>query len=469
MSHSNQQNNVLTDQRRKYIFVCIIISCVASTFLSTALTTALPSIMVDLNIESSTGQWLTSGYSLAMAIVMPLTAFLITRFSSRKLYISAIGISILGLLLAGVSGSFSMLMSARLLQAVGNGILSSMAQVILLTIYPPEKRGTVMGWYGLSIGAAPVVAPTISGVIVDVFNWRAIFYITLIIMAITFIFAIKVFADVLETRKIKFDTFSFALSALAFGGITLGIGNIGAYEITSFYVLGILVIGIISTIVFAYRQFHITDPFLDLSVLKNKNFTIAIIGSMMLYLIMMGPSVIMPLYIQSILEKPATISGLVSLPGSLCMMILSPYAGKIYDKIGIKSLFIVGSLALVVSSFGMSIITIDTHLWVAVVCNAIRSSAIACLMMPLVTWGISNVEASQTAHGSALLAALRGIAGAIGAAVFLNLMNFVAENAEVPMSKDALLYGQSISYLGMGVLSIVMVLMGVFLIQGKKK
>ncbi len=463
------QKTELTDKQRKYIFICIIITCVAGSFLATAITTALPSIMVELNIDASLGQWLTSGYSLAQGIVLPLTAFLFTRFSSKKLYISAISITLLGLLMAAEANSFGMLMFSRILQASGNGILYAMAQVILLTIYPPERQGTVMGWYGLSIGGATVAAPIIGGVIVDVINWRAIFYLTFFIFFINFILAIKVFEDVLENRIVKFDIFSFVLSGIAFAGITLGIGNIGVYPFISTSVLGVLVIGIFATIVFVVRQYRLADPFLDLSVLKNKSFVIAVIGSMILYAIILGPAVIMPLYIQNILEKSATITGLVMLPGSVAMMLINPFSGKMYDKVGIKLLYIVGSIMMLISNLGMSFLSVDTTIWVATFFNTTRNVAIACLMMPLVTWSIGNVEESQKAHGSAVLSALRAIAAALGAAVFLNIMNYIAKNGDVPMSKVALIQGSNAAYLGMSLLSILMLVIGVFFIDEKKK
>ena len=208
----------ITDRRRTLIFINILISCIASSMLSTALTTALLPMTESLNISVSTGQWLTSGYSLVMGIIMPLTAFMITRFPTRRLYLSGIGVFIVGLVISACAFNFPMMMAGRVLQASGNGILMSMAQVVLLTIYPPEKRGTVMGWYGLASGAAPVIAPTIAGVLVDTIGWRSIFYIVLGVMMISFVFAICVFDDVLDTRKKKFDIVSFALSIFAFGG-----------------------------------------------------------------------------------------------------------------------------------------------------------------------------------------------------------------------------------------------------------
>lgn len=457
----------ITEKKRAMIFLCIIISCIANTFLATALATALPAILSDISIDASTGQWLTSGYSLAMGIVMPLTAFLITRFSSKKLYISAICVTIVGLILAAIAQNFEILMIGRIFQAVGNGILAAMAQVLLLSIYPTEKHGSVMGWYGLSINAAPIIAPTIAGVIVDLLNWRAIFIITLVIMVITLIFAIMVFEDVLETKVTKFDMISFVLSAIAFTGVTLGIGNIGVSSFFSFNVLGMLVVGIIALIIFSNRQFKISEPFLDLSVLKNNGYVIAVVSTMLLYMVMMGANIILPIYIQTILEKSATISGLIMLPGSVICMLINPYAGKIYDKIGIKNLYLIGAVAMLGSNLVMCFLTVNTTIWVAIICNTVRNASIAFLMMPVMTWGINCVDSSKKAHASAIISSLRTIAGAIGIAVFVNIMTWIASRGASPMSKEAYMHGADVAYVGMSILSIIMLLIG--LVSFRKK
>lgn len=304
------QSMNLTDKKRTLIFTSIVISCIASSMLATALTTALPAIISDLDITITTGQWLTSGYSLAMGIMMPLTAFLITRFPTRNLYLTGLLLSILGMALNVFAPTFSIMMIARVLQACGNGILTAMAQVIILTIYPLEKRGTAMGWYGLSVSAAPVIAPTLAGIVVDSIGWKAIFYIAIAIMMFSFIWALCVFDNVLETAKMKFDIASFVLSVLAFGGITLGVGNIGSYRFVSPQILPALTVGCIGVGLFIYRQLHLEQPFLELRVLKNKDYTMSVLGSMLLYFVMMGSTVIMPLYIQSVLGKSATISAM---------------------------------------------------------------------------------------------------------------------------------------------------------------
>ncbi len=459
----------LTDRKRFLIFTNILVSTIASSMLSTAMTTALPPISQDLSISVSTGQWLTSGYSLAMGIIMPLTAFLIRRLPTKRLYLGGIFTFIAGLIISLLSNSFPVMMTGRVFQACGNGILMAIAQVVILSIYPEEKKGTIMGWYGLASGAAPVIAPTLAGVLVDLINWRAIFGLALAVMLISFLIACLVFEDVLETENKKFDFISFLLSVFAFGGVTLGVGNITTYGIANPGTLLPLFLGIITSVIFSWRQFSIQEPFLDLAILKNPSYGLSVIGSMLLYFIMMGSSVIMPLYVQSVMGRSATVSGLVTLPGSLAMAIVSPFAGKIFDKLGMKALFVTGSAFLIISNLGMFFITLHTPIYIAAIYNVIRCIAIGCLMMPLITWGTFHVDISLVADASALLVSLRTIAGAIGSAVFVGIMTLVAQRSSGTYGDKALLHGLNIAFLCMTAGAVILFGIAVFFVKGKKK
>lgn len=407
--------------------------------LTTALTTALPPIITDLGITVELGQWLTSAYSLAMGIIMPLTAFLITRVRTKRLYLAAILLFVCGSMLCVFAPNYAVMMIGRILQAFGNGILLAMSQVVLMTIYPISSRGRVMGWYGLSVGAVPVLAPSLAGVLIDHIGWRWVFIIPMAIMLIVLIAAALTFDDVLDTSRQRFDLPSFMLSALAFGGLTLGIGNLTAYGIASTNTWPALLIGLITAVAFTVRQTRLAKPFLDVRLLGNRVFRLSVIASMLLYFSMMGSSVILPLYVQNIMKQSATISALVVLPGSLVMALLNPVAGHLFDRFGMKTLLAVGAPLLTASNLGMAFIAPNAPLWVAACWNAARSAAIGCLMMPLVTWGInaltgsgkgtSSENASATAHGSALLTSLRTIAGAIGSAVCVGVMETVAETS----------------------------------------
>lgn len=461
--------NVIKDpKKRMLVFINIMIGCIASSMLATALTTALPPIVRDLHISITMGQWLTSGYSLAMAIMMPLTAFLINRFPTKKLYCSAIVIFLAGLLVCCVAPTFPVMMVGRIIQASGNGILTSMAQVITLSIFPSEKKGSAMGWYGLSVGAAPVIAPTIAGILVDQAGWRMIFVAAAVIMLVSLVYAIVVLGNVLDNQAVKFDISSFVLSAIAFGGVTLGIGNIGSYGLTGMQTFIPLLLGIVGSVLFVYRQLHLEEPFLDVRILSNRDYAISVIGSMLLYFIMMGSSIMLPLYVQQVKGLSATISGLVALPGSLAMAIISPFAGRLFDKLGIKILLVSGSVCLTASNLCMYFITMDTSIWLASGFNVIRSIAIGCLMMPLVTWGAGSIDARKTSHATALLTSLRTISGAIGSAVFVAVMTVAASHKAKQLGEGASMYGMNVSFAAMAASSLLLFAVAVVVCKDKK-
>ena len=465
----NMDKNVIKDpKKRMLVFINIMIATIASSMLATALTTALPPIVKDLNISITMGQWLTSGYSLAMAIMMPLTAFLINRFPTKKLYCSAIVIFIVGLIICCMAPTFPIMMIGRIVQASGNGILTSMAQVITLSIFPSEKKGSAMGWYGLSVGAAPVIAPTIAGIMVDQVGWRMIFVAAAVIMVIGLVYAIAVLGNVLDNEAVKFDVGSFVLSAIAFGGVTLGIGNIGNYGLMGMQTYIPLILGIVGSVLFVRKQMHLKEPFLDVRILSNRDYAISVIGSMLLYFIMMGSSILLPLYVQQVKGLSATTSGLVALPGSLAMAIISPFAGKLFDKLGIKILLFSGSVCLIVSNLCMYFITLNTNVWFAAVFNVVRSVAIGCLMMPLVTWGAGSIDTRKTSHATALLTSLRTISGAIGSAVFVAVMTVATSYKVKQLGDDASMYGMNVAYAAMALSSLLLLVVAIVVCKYQK-
>lgn len=458
----------ITEKQVTLIFINLIVSGIATSLLSTAMTTALPNLVEYFGVSTSIGQWVTSGYSLAMGTVMPLTAFLITRFPTKKLYMAGIGCFIIGLLLSIFSSNFGIMMVGRILQACGNGVLLSAAQVIILTVYPIEKKGTMMGAYGLATTAAPIIAPTIAGLMIDAFGWKSIFYVVLVILVISLIMSCFVFENVLEIQDKKFDFLSFTESIFAFGGITLGIGNITSFGLISMQAGLPLAIGVVFCALFIFRQCRLQTPFLDVKILRNWNYAVSVISSMVLYLVMMGSSVLMPLYVQSVMGHSAVVSGLVTLPGSIGTAVISPFAGRLYDKMGIKKIFIAGSAALVISNVSMFFITMKTPLWGAACLNVIRNLSIGSLMMPLLTWGTSNVDTKKVADASSLLTSFRTIAGSIGSALFVGIMSLVSTNSASTYGNNALIHGMNVSFLWMAIGAVVLLLISIFCVKGNK-
>ncbi len=344
------------------------------------------------------------------------------------------------------------------------------AQVVILTVYPIEKKGTMMGTYGLATTAAPIIAPTVAGLLIDAFGWKSIFYVVLVIMAISFVLSSMVFENVLEVQDKKFDVISFVESIFAFGGITLGLGNITTYGLISVQAGVPLVIGALVCIIFVTRQCGLETPFLDVKILGNKNYAVSVIASMVLYLVMMGSSVMMPLYVQSVMGYSAVVSGLVTLPGSAATAIISPFAGRIYDKMGIKKIFVLGSAVLLISNLGMFFLSLETPLWVAAVLNVIRNISIGCpSLMPLLTWGTSNVDFRKVADASSLLTSFRTIAGSVGSALFVGIMTAVSDASQASYGDRALVHGMNISFLCMAAGVFVLLLIAVFAVRKTKE
>ena len=376
----NKKEIQLSSGRRTMIFLCLVVSGIASSILSTAMTTALPNVVEYFGISTSIGQWITSGYSLAMGMIMPLTAFLITKFPTKKLYLTGIAAFIIGLLISIFAGNFGLMMVGRVIQACGNGILMTAAQVIILTVYPVEKKGTMMGTYGLATTAAPVIAPTIAGLMIDAFGWKSIFWVALVIMAVSFVISSIVFDDVLELQDKKFDVISFVESIVAFGGITLGIGNISSFGLISIEGGLPLAAGAIVCVFFIVRQCTLEKPFLDVRILANWKYAVSVIASMVLYLVMIGSSV----------------------------------------------------------------------------------------MMPLLTWGTSNVHPTKMADASSLLTSLRTIAGSIGSAVFVGIMTVVSTASAEVYGDNAMMHGMNVSFLWMTAGAVVLLLISIFAVREKK-
>lgn len=451
----------LSNKRRNIIFGVLLLGCIVCSFLQTALNTVLPVIMKEFNITASVGQWLTSAYSLAMGIMIPATPFLMKRFPTKKLFIISMGVFVTGLFLSATSHSFSMLMAGRILQAMSCGILLSLVQVVVLTIYPVNKRGTMMGIYGLAVGAVPVIAPSLAGLLSDSLGWNVIFWLAMGVALLDLVVSLFALKNITKIEKQYFDVVSMFFCSIGFCGILLGVGNFGKYSFVSQYVILPLLIGMISLVAFTWKQFHTKSPFLELRVFQNKEFRLSVIGSMLLYAVMMAGSMLIPIYVQTIRGNTATFSGLLMLPGSLVMAIASPFAGKIYDRIGIRKLFLVGSVVTLISCIGLSFVSNTTSLFLTGFWFALRSLAITCIMMPIVTWGMSTMKGKYVADGTAILSTLRTIAGAVGTAVFVSIMSIAGS--------VSLIHGMNIAFICISVLAAIQCFIAVFFVGKHKK
>lgn len=412
----------MSPQRRNITFLVLCSTCVVLTLLSTALNTALPAMAADLDVSAAVCQWVVSGYALALAVIMPLTAFLVTRFKTRRLYLLALALYLGSAVVCALSGSFALLMGARVVQACANGLISSLTQVTILSIFDERERGSRMGWFGFSIGVAPVVAPTLGGIVVDLAGWRMVFWIIAALIALCLAFSVAVMGDVLETRPKRLDVPGFILSALTFGGLTLGLGSIPSMGILSLAAGIPLLVGLAAGALFVRRQLTCDEPLLNLHALSFAPYRAALIGSAALYAVMMGSAAALPVFMQTTLGQTATVAGIVVLPGVAAMAVVNPLAGKVFDRFGIRALVVASGALLVASNILMCIPALNTSVPTLAVLALARYLAIGLIQMPLTTWGNTSIPKPMLASGTALLTSLRNVAGAIGVALFVGVL-----------------------------------------------
>ncbi|MDY2954516.1 MAG: MDR family MFS transporter [Enterococcus cecorum] len=417
---------------KKYNHSLLVVVLLIGTFCTvlnqTLLATAFPTLMKEFDISASTVQWLTTGFLLVNGIMIPVSAWLINSFSSKKLYISAMTTFLIGTIICFLAQNFSVLLIGRLIQAIGVGLSMPLLQNIMLTIFPPEKRGSAMGMAGIVIGLAPALGPTLSGWIIDHYSWRDLFGMVIPIVILVLVLALFFMKSVIELTHPKIDTISAILSTIGFGSLLYGFSSVGDKGWLSKEVLGFLIIGIIFIFLFSKRQLKIEHPFLELRVFKSKIFTIAAVLAGVTNMAMIGAEMVLPLYIQNIRGESAFHSGLMLLPGALVMGLMMPITGAIFDKRGARKLAITGMFILTSATLPFAFLTSKTSVIVIVVLYAIRMFGISMVMMPVTTSGMNALPAHLISHGTAVNNTFRQVASSIGTAILISVLTNVTKN-----------------------------------------
>ena len=456
-------------KNRSGIVAILIIGAFITSLAQMVLTSALPSIMSTFNVTTSSAQWLTTTYMLVLGIMIPSTAYLVNRFPIKGLFMTSMGLFLGGCIVSITANNFIFMVLSRVLQAIGAGIITQLVQVAMINLYPKEERGKAMGIYGFAIGVAPAIGPLVSGYIIDSFGWRFIFYILAIITILDMIFAVILLKSFMENKPSKLEVISLILSSLGFGGLLIGVTNIGTYTIASPLAYIPILIGLISLVLFVIRQFKVEDPLLDLRVFKIRNFTISIILICIVYMAMTSATMILSIYIQSARGMSAIVPGIVMLPGSIAMCILSPITGDILDKYGLRKLAISGCIMLGVGTLGFSYLEETTSIAVLTIIYTIRMIGITFLLMPVTTWGLNELKQEQIASGSAINSTLRQISGAVGSSLFVTIMTVVANNSVKATQVLADIEGMTVAFKYATFVIVIAIFVSIIYVKDKVK
>ena len=419
------------------IIAILMVGAFISFLNNTLLNIALPSIMIDLKVDTATVQWLSTGFMLVNGILIPATAFLIRKYSVRNLFLAAILLFTIGTILGGTADVFPVLLTGRMLQASGSAILMPLLMNVMLTSFPIEKRGTAMGVFGLILMAAPAIGPTLSGWIVQNYDWRMLFHFISPIAGLTLVLGFFWLKDKKEKVNIKLDYLSLLLSSIGFGGILYGFSSAGSKGWSSIHVYLPLIVGAISLVIFVLRSVKQENPMLNFSVFKYPMFRLSSIITMVVNMSMFSGMLLLPIYIQSLRGISPLDAGLMLLPGAIIMAIMSPITGKLFDKYGGKALALTGLSITVVTTYLFSNLEFDSSYWYLTTIYTIRMFGMSMVMMPVSTNGLNQLPPVYYPHGTAMNNTLSQISGAIGTAVLVTIMSSKAASIGEKLGQEA--------------------------------
>lgn len=430
----------LSSRDRGIIFVLLIATFVV-ILNETIMNVALPKLMVELNVSANTVQWLATAFMLTMAVVIPMTGFIIQRFSTRTVFLAAMGLFSLGTLVAGLAPGFELLLAGRIVQASGTALMLPLLITTVLALVPIERRGAVMGNISIVISVAPAIGPTLSGLILEALSWRFMFLLVLPVALLTLAHGARRLVNVAQPRPGRLDLVSVLLSAAGFGGLVYGFSSAGEGPEgwSSPRVAIALAIGGVSLAVFVWRQLALqkqSTPLLDLRVFRHPMFTLSLVIIMIAMMALFGGAILLPIYLQNIRDLGSLETGLLLLPGGLLMGLAAPTVGKFFDRRGPVALASTGALLLSLTLWGFSTVVVSTPVGLLLTLHLLLCLGLALLFTPVMTTGLNPLPGHLYSHGSAIMSTLQMVAGAVGTALLVTIMTSRAASLRAVVSPE---------------------------------
>lgn len=412
----------------KAILAVLAFSAFIAVFNETILNVALNILMKEMNVTAGTIQWIVTAYMIIVSVMVPVTAFLIQSFETKRLYLGAMTILLIGTICAACSKNFAMLLISRMLQASGTGMMIPIMMNTILLVTPPEKHGSAMGVGACAIQLGPALGPTVSGIILQFFSWHVLFIILIPLIILAMIFGYIYLVNVSTLTKPKIDIISIILSTIGVGGIIYGLSSFSSSE--NMKVISIVsIIGIISLVLFGKRQLLLKEPMLEIRTFKFPLFSIGVVLVMISMMAIFTMNVMLPMFLQGALKATTFVSAMILLPATLTNGCVTLIGGKIYDKLGAKILIQVGFAIILVSLFILSRLTINTPIAVIIITYMVVCIGVGSTLSPSQTNSLNQLPREYYPHGVAILNTLQQLSAAIGSSLFIGIMSASQQKA----------------------------------------
>lgn len=408
---------------RLIVTILLLFSGFVSLASQTMMITALPVIEHEMSVSLTLVQWITTGYTLMVGVITPLSSNLYEKFNKRNIFLTTIAIFILGTLIGCFATDFWLLLLARLVQACASGILMSFQMTTMISIYPLEKRGTILGMSGLVIAFGPAIGPTLSGLIVNTLGWRYIFILVLPMMLLVWLIGFFAFPNFSEPKDIKIDFISVGLSLLG-SGLTLA--SLTFFQASALQGWIMLVLGLAILFVFVKRQLRLKQPMLKVQLVKNRSFRLMTLVGICAFMVLLGTEQMLPIFTQNVLHLNSMVSGMILLPGAIANALSAAIVGRLYDKHGPKYLIISGGILMLIAAIPFVMISETTPVWLLTVAYMLRMIGNALVLSPAMSEAFVDVRPDEVSHATALNNSLRQAFGASSITILIVLSNIPA-------------------------------------------
>lgn len=415
---------------------------------------SIPLIMNDLGINASKGQWLSTSFTIANAIMVPLSAYMSRRFSVRTNYIAAELLFFAASILGAFAQSYYLVLLARVIQGFSTGCLMPMTQIAVTRLFSKDRQGMMLGFVGIAIAAGPAIGSPLAGIIVQYLNWHSLFMLLAILSAADLVLCVLILRNFSVTEPVKFDLPSMILSGISISCFVLATGSLSTRGLFSAQVLAPVVLTAASTILFVKRQHRLVEPLLNMDTFLTKRYAIACLIGIAAPTTQLAGNLLIPLDVQNVYGGSVMDSALVLLPGALVMVIASPLIGRLYDLFGFRKIGIAGFLCLSVSSLGLIFVPESHPLVVMAVLQFLRSIGLGSVTMPTLSWALDALPADLRSSGSVTFHVIRMVACAFGPALASTIVVRTQEANSALAASQATGLGISYANLVLGIMTI---------------
>ncbi len=404
------------------VVIVILIGTFMAVLNSSIVNVALPKIMAVFNSTPNSLQWVLSSYMMTMGVVMPLTGYLADTFGYKRMYFSALAIFVLGSCLCGLAWNIPSLVAARIIQAIGGGIMQPLGMAFIYRVTPREEIGMTMGIWGIAAMAAPAIGPTFGGYLVEYINWRLIFYINVPIGILTLWLAAIRLPETELIKGHRFDIMGLASSVIGLFCLLLALSQGSKHGWTSVYIVSLFTTSLIMLTAFVVNELNHPEPLLELRLFKSPLFTIATIIGSFLNIGMFGAMFLLPILLQTVLGLSPVQTGLILFPAAITTALMMPLSGKIFDKYGARTVVLAGLLIVSYTTYMLSHFNGLTPYMIMIVWLALRGVGMGLSMMPVTTVAMATIPINLTSKASALRNVILQVAGSLGIAMFTTIM-----------------------------------------------